>query len=142
MSFQNVNHHTLSLTAAADLSAKQYFAVKVDSNGKAALAGAGEFTAGILQNKPASGQAADVAWGGISKAIAGGNITAGATVAADANGKLVDAAEAVTSVSGDAQNNVALVASNVIGIALAGASSGDVFAVLLTRTGATPKTAA
>lgn len=142
MSFENVNHHTVSVPAAADLTAKQFYAVKVDSNGKAALAGAGEFAIGVLQNKPNSGQAATVAWGGITKAVAGGSITAGATVAVDSNGKLVDATEAVVNTSDTGAAADAVIASNVIGVALAGASSGDVFPVLLSLAGATPKTAA
>lgn len=142
MSFENVNHHVVSLVAAADLSAKQYYAVKVDSNGKAALAGAGEFVAGILQNKPVAGQAANIAWGGVTKAFAGGNITAGNKVAADANGKFVAASEAVVNTSDAGAAADPSIGSNVIGVALTSASTGDVFAVLLTNSGATPKTAA
>lgn len=142
MSFGNVNHHTVSLPAAADLSAKQFYAIKVDSNGKAAVAGAGEFCAGILQNKPGSGQAATVAYGGISKALAGGNITAGMTVAADAAGKLVNAAEATVNTSDTGAAADAVVSSNVVGIALASGVSGDVIPVLVLMAGATPTTAA
>lgn len=142
MSFGNVNHHVVSLPAAADLTTKQFLAIKVDSNGKAAVAGAGEFAAGILQNKPAAGQAATVAYGGISKAIAGGNITAGMTLAADANGKVVDAAEATVNTSDAGAAADAVVSSNVIGVALASGVSGDVIPVLVLMAGATPKTAA
>lgn len=142
MSFGNVNHHVVSLPAAADLTTKQFLAVKVDSNGKAAVAGAGQFCAGILQNKPASGQAATVAYGGISKAIAGGNITAGMTLAANADGKLVDAAEAVVDTSDAGAAADAVVSSNVIGVALASGVAGDVIPVLVLMAGATPKTAA
>lgn len=143
MSFENVNHHTVSVPAAADLTTKQFYAVKVDNTGKAALAGAGEFAIGILQNKPNSGQPGTVAWGGITKALAGGSITAGATVAVNSDGKLVDATEAkIASLDGNAATNVGITASNVIGVALAGASSGDVFPVLLLIAGATPTTAA
>lgn len=143
MSFGNVNHHTVSVPAAADLTAKQFYAVKVDSTGKAALAGAGEFAIGLLQNKPGSGQAATVAYGGISKALAGGTIAAGATVAVNSDGKLVDATEAkIASLDGNAASNVGITGSNVIGVAMAGASSGDIFPVLLLIAGATPTTAA
>lgn len=142
MSFGNVSHHTISAPAAADLSAKQFYAVKIDSNGRAAVAAAGEFAVGILQNKPASGQAATVAYGGTSKAVAGGNITAGMTVAANADGKLVNAAEAVVNTSDAGAASDAVIASNVIGVALTGASAGDVFPVLVLMAGATPTTAA
>lgn len=143
MSFENVNHHGLSAVAAADLSAKQYYAVKIDSAGKAALAGAGEFAVGILQNKPAAGQAAAIASvSAISKAVAGGSISAGATVAVDSNGKLVDATEAKVNTSDTGSATDAVIASNVVGVALAAASAGDLFPVLITLSGATPATAA
>lgn len=142
MSFGNVNHHTISLPAAADLSASQFLAVKVDSNGRAAVAGAGEFCVGILQNKPGSGQAATVAYAGISKVVAGGNITAGMSVAANASGKLVNAAEAVVDTSNAGSATDAVIASNVLGVALAGGVANDIIPVLVLMAGATPTTAA
>lgn len=80
-----------SLIAAADLTTKQYYAVKVDSNGKAALAGAGENAIGILQDNPNTGEIGNVMVLGESKAIYGGAVTAGQNLAADASGKLVTA---------------------------------------------------
>jgi hypothetical protein len=142
MSFGNVNHHVVSLPAGADLTTKQFLAIKVNSSAQAVVAGAGEFAIGILQNKPASGQAATVAYGGISKALAGGNVTAGMTVAADSTGKLVNAAEAVVNTSDAGAASDAVVASNVIGVALASGVSGDVIPVLVLSAGATPTTAA
>lgn len=57
-----------TLEAAADLSAKQYFFVKVDANGKAALcAAATDKPVGVLQNKPESGESAEIMALGISK---------------------------------------------------------------------------
>lgn len=85
-------NHTL--IAAADLSAAQYHAVKVDANGQAALAGAGEDAIGILQNVPQAGQAATVMMLGVTKAIYGGTVTAGQKVMVDANGKIVPYADA------------------------------------------------
>jgi hypothetical protein len=143
MSFENVVHHSFSRVAGADLSTKQYYAVKLNSSAAAVLAGAGEFAVGILQNNPGNGQAASIATvGAISKAIAGGSITAGATVAVDSSGKLVDATEAKVNTSDAGSSTDAVIASNVIGVALAAASSGDIFPVLLTMSGATPTTAA
>jgi hypothetical protein len=141
MSIQNTgNVH--SLPAAADLSAKQFYAVKVNSSGQAALAAAGEFAIGILQNKPTAGQAATIVTvGPVSKAVAGGSITAGALVAADANGKLVAATLARTNTQ-DHSTTDPLIGSNVVGVALEGAATNDVFAVLLTSAGAAPTTAA
>lgn len=111
------NLHTITLPAAADLSAKQYYAVKVDSSGNAALAGAGDRAAGILQNAPAAaGRAATIATGGRTKAVAGGSITAGNFVASDSNGKLV------AETTGD---NI------TVGIALSDGASGKIFDVLI-----------
>ena len=58
----------MTLEAAADLSAKQYMFVKVDSNGKAALcAAATDKPCGVLQNTPTSGQDAVICAAGVSK---------------------------------------------------------------------------
>jgi len=81
--------------AGADLSAKQYYAVNIG----AALAvtlhtGDGTTFDGILQNDPASGRGAIVALrsaGGISKAVAGAAITAGADLMSATSGKLITA---------------------------------------------------
>lgn len=142
MSFEHPDFR-LTLVAAADLSAKQYYAIKVDSNGKAALAGAGELAIGILQNKPASGEAANVwTFGPVSKAIAGGTVAAGAAVAADSAGKLVTATKASTNTADTGASADPLVGSNVIGVAVTSAASGDIFAVALIGAGAIPTTAA
>ncbi|CAB4130450.1 hypothetical protein UFOVP119_74 [uncultured Caudovirales phage] len=143
MSFDNISDDTVTLAAAADLSTKQYYAVKVDSSGNAAVAGAGDFAAGLLQNKPsAAGQPATVAYGGVSKGFAGGTITAGNLVAADASGKLVAATKGKTDTSDTGAAADALIGSNVIGIALASAVASDIFPVLLLIAGAVPTTAA
>lgn len=141
MSFQCVGTD-VSLLAAADLSAKQFYAVKVDSNGKAAVAGAGEHAVGVVQNDPTSGQAATVRIGGVTKAKAGGSITAGDRVAADASGTFVAATLAKVNTSDGGAASDPVIASNVFGVALEGASSGEIFAVLITHSGAVPTTAA
>lgn len=132
----------ISRVAAADLSAKQFFAVKIDNTGKVDLAGAGEMAIGILQNNPASGQVASVAFIGTSKAIAGDSITAGDPLAVDANGKLVLATKARTNTSDAGAAADPLIGSNVIGIALDGAASGDIFQIALVPMGAVPTTVA
>ena len=89
-----VTEHTqeISLTAAADYSAKQYFLVTAAA-GVATLAGDGANAVGILQNDPAAvGRAAVVAIGGRTKASAAAAIAAGSRFASDANGQLVIAA--------------------------------------------------
>lgn len=112
----------LPLEAAADLSAKMYFAVLIDSNGKAALGGAGTGRF-ILQNTPEAGQAASVRVHGVSFGKAAAAIAKGAQVASDANGKLVTATAGTI----------------VIGIALTAATAdGDIITVLLGANHAIP----
>lgn len=114
----------ITLLANADLSAKQYFAVKTANASdvtKAALAGDGEQIIGVLQNKPASGEAATIAISGVTKAKAGGVITAGGNVAVDAAGEFVAPA------TGDV-----IVGKNV-GLTTA---DGDTFSLLLLPSGA------
>jgi hypothetical protein len=80
-----------TLVAGADLSAKQYYACKINSSGYAVLSGAGENSVGIIQNEPTSGQATNVAVVGESFAIYGAAVTAGANLTPDASGRLVTA---------------------------------------------------
>ena len=79
----------ITLKAGADLSAKQYFFVKIDANGDAVLAGNGQNAIGILQNVPASGEAANIAVAGVSKVIIGDttSLDSGVVISSDANGK-------------------------------------------------------
>lgn len=132
----------ISLVAGADLSTKQYFAVKVNSSGQAVLAGAGEAAIGILQNNPASGQVATVRTAYTTKAAAGGTIAAGARVASDANGKMVVATAGRTNTSDAGASADALIGSNVIGTALEGGADGEIIAVLIQHAGSIPTTAA
>ncbi len=78
---------------------------------------AGQTVYGILQNKPALGDAADVGIFGITKAVAGGTVTPGATLQVDSSGCLV----AYSSATG----------INKVGYALEGASVGQVFSMAL-----------
>ena len=57
----------ITLEAAADLSAKQYHFVAVDTNGKAALTGDDGNPIGVLQNAPTAGQAASICVYGVTK---------------------------------------------------------------------------
>lgn len=93
MTYKSVSLPTelIALEAAADLSAKQYHAIKVDSNAKGAVSGAGEQAVGILQDDPAAGEIGTVMTLGISKAKYGASVTAGQNLASDANGKFVPA---------------------------------------------------
>lgn len=85
---------TITLEAGADLSAKQYYFVAVDTNGKAVLTGDDGNPVGVLQNKPTSGQAATVCVYGVTKLYIGteSGLGAGYNVGCDANsaGKVSD----------------------------------------------------
>lgn len=116
MAYQNVSHHSVSLVAAGDLSAKQFCAIAVNSAGRAAIADADDQVIGIVQNNPAAGQAANVAYGGVSKAKLGGTVAAGARVTSNASGEIIAAASA-----GD----------SVIGVALNGGASGEIISILV-----------
>jgi hypothetical protein len=83
------------LQANSDLSALQFTAVivtgadfKVDA---ATVATAGTPILGILQNKPTSGQAADVRVIGVSKAKAGASYSRGVPLMIDGSGRLIAA---------------------------------------------------
>ena len=81
----------LPFEAGADLSAKQYYAVYLDSSAQIQLVDAVTRPAiGILQNKPdAAGKEARVCVGGTSKVILGGTLAIGALVGPAATGKAV-----------------------------------------------------
>jgi len=80
------------LKAGADLSALQFRAVKLDANGDLIVTGAGEQAAGILQNKPVSGEACELEMDGISKATAKAAFGEGIELMAEAaTGKLLTA---------------------------------------------------
>ena len=97
-------------------SGKQYCWVKVTGEHTVGLAtAAADATVGILQNKPQGvGHAATVGFDGVSKAVCGGAVAAGAKVGPDTNGNTVTAA------SGP-------------GIALASGTAGAIIPVLLDR---------
>lgn len=79
---------TLSRLTAADLSTKQFYAVKETSSGLN-LCGAGDQGIGILQNDPTSGTVASVMTAGMSKAVYGASVTKGQSLMSDASGKLI-----------------------------------------------------
>lgn len=104
------------MTAAADLSAKQFYLLKVAANGTVNLqTSAGGAILGVLQNKPESGQAADVSVSGVSKVLAGGTLAAGDPVQAHTDGT------AIKALTGDVS----------CGTVLFGAASGEYATILL-----------
>lgn len=110
----------MAMQAGADLSAKQYYLVKMDTDeGDVVLAGANAKVLGVLQNAPASGYAAQVrtARGVSSKVVAGEEIAAGDLIQSDANGKAITATGA---------------AQHICGVAVTGASAdGEIFEMIL-----------
>jgi hypothetical protein len=81
----------VSIDAGADLSALQFTALKMGT-GRAVISAAAATAPiiGILQNKPTSGRAAEVAIGGISKALAGAaGWTSGDKLTATTGGALI-----------------------------------------------------
>jgi hypothetical protein len=140
----SVSNPLVSVTrpAGADLTTRQFFAVKVGSDGRVVLAAAGEMALGILQNNPAVNVAATIAMAGTSKAVAGGVINAGDPVAADANGRIVAAVRGRTNTSDAGVAADPLIGSHVIGMALEGAVLNDVFQIAIMHMGALPTTSA
>lgn len=81
--------------ASADLSAKQFRAVKMSGNLTVDVCAAiTDKVVGVLQDAPASGASANVAFDGVSKMLLGGTVAAGDVVGTDNQGR------AVTIVSG------------------------------------------
>jgi hypothetical protein len=104
-------------TAKVDLSAKQFFIVKLDTDETKVdlCAAATSFIIGTLCNAPKIGEVAEVAMrhgGATAKVKAGGSITAGADLTSDSAGKAV-----ATTTPGD----------EVFGRALQAADTNDVF---------------
>lgn len=121
MAIQNVIQ-SITREAENDLSAKQYYAVELVASNKCdACDGQGELAAGILQNEPEAGEAADIAVLGMTKAITHDTgIAVNSELTTDANGKL----------------EVASAGDYVVAIALEGASAeDDVISVLLVHHG-------
>lgn len=81
-----------TIITAADLSALQYRFVFENTSGLAAqVVTQGVKATGVVQNKPTSGQAATVAYDGITKLVAGAAVAAGAEVMSDNVGRGITA---------------------------------------------------
>ena len=106
-----------SLPASGDLSTKQYLFMKIDTNGQLATnTTSGAWCPGVLQDKPtAQYQPGTIcAPGSFTKITSAATLTAGQQIMSNNAGK------AVAATSG----------SHILGIALEGASSGDIFEIL------------
>lgn len=109
---------SITRLASADLSANQYHFMKLNSSGKAELAGAGEAAVGVLQNKPdALDKDATIGFKGISKVVCAAALAPNTKVMSDASGEAV----------------AATATNHVLGIHVGDATSasGDVIPVLL-----------
>jgi hypothetical protein len=107
----------IPLPASADLSAAQFLFVAMSATG-IALAGAGDYAVGVLQDKPdALGRPGAVMVNGVTKVVAGAAVAVNAIVTSDAAGKAVTAGTT---------------ADEGMGIALEAAANADeIIAVLL-----------
>lgn len=112
---------TVAIPASTDLSAKQYYLMKIDTNGQLAVCGEGGNPVGVLQDAPAAANRPGcVAVGGITRVLAGGSFNPGDRLSSDSNGK------AVAVGSSD---------DYCIGIALAAGASGKIAHMLIQKTG-------
>ena len=82
------NSLKVTLIAGADLSAKQYFFVKMSADNTCVLcSGATDVPIGVLQNSPISGGEASVTVIGGTKVVASASIAAGVKIGTDSSGK-------------------------------------------------------
>lgn len=109
------------LVAGADLSSKQYYAVKLASTaGEVIQANAvTDMVIGLVQNDPADGEPAIVACSGVARAISGDTITVGERLTVLSTGTLQGSSGGTAS------------SQRIVGIALEAASSADFFSVLV-----------
>lgn len=78
----------ITLVAGEDLSAKQFYFVKINSSGQAvACSGATDKPIGVLQNDPTSGKEAIVTVVGGTKVVAGASIDEGVLIGTASTGK-------------------------------------------------------
>ncbi len=135
---------TKTYPAGSDLSAKQFYFVKLSSGNLALCDTAGEQAIGVLQDAPsASGRSGSVAVLGRTKVIAGAAVSAGARVKTDTAGKAITATAATVNTSDTGASSDAVVGSNALGVALTAAGAdGDIIEILLVPMGAIPTTAA
>lgn len=81
-------HFDRTFEASADLTTSQYKFVEMDTNGKVAACNAAtDIPAGVLQNKPNTGQAAQVRVLGETKVQADAALTIGLTIGTSADGQ-------------------------------------------------------
>lgn len=88
MAYKGSQPFKISLTAGADLSAKQYFFVKLNGSGNAIVcAAATDVPVGVLQNNPTSGQTAEVVVIGMTKISADAALSIGDFIGTSGDGQ-------------------------------------------------------
>lgn len=105
MAYQLANFDIGTMTASADLSAKQFHLVYVSGDNTVTFtASAGASYIGILQNAPGEGEAAIVRVQGLSKLVAGtGDLTANDAVQTHTDGT------GITAASGDYSSAIVII---------------------------------
>ena len=90
MAFEQPGFKDGTREAAADLSAKQFYLVKINSSAKAAaFAAATDLPYGVLNTAAIAGDACEIVNQGITKVVAGGTVAAGDALMPDATGRVV-----------------------------------------------------
>lgn len=115
MAFEGILQNVPGIVAGSDLSAKQFHAVKLTGDKAVGAAGSADLALGVLQNDPLQGDAAAVAYAGVSKCKLGANVAVGNRVAPDAAGALAPVSAG----------------QFPIGVALEAGASGEIVSVLL-----------
>lgn len=124
----------VSLQTNQNLSAKQFYFVKLNSSKYAVLAGANDRALGVLQDDTdgsSTAKACEVRYGGVSKVACGGTFSAGDLIASNASGQAVKYTGATVftgtpyTVSG----------SQVLGIALEAGASGQISSMIFHPSG-------
>jgi hypothetical protein len=88
MAYEAVQTKHPGLKAAADLSAKQYYFVKITANDTVNVCSAvTDRPIGVLQNKPKSGDTAEVCMLGISKVSGDADLAAGDAIGTSVDGQ-------------------------------------------------------
>lgn len=88
MAVQSVQPLKISLVAGGDLSAKQYYFVKLNASGQAVVcAAATDVPVGVLQNKPTSGKVAEVTVIGYTKINSDAALSVGNLIGTSGDGQ-------------------------------------------------------
>jgi hypothetical protein len=88
MAYKGSQPFKISLEAGADLSAKQYYFMKLDSAGKAVVcAGVTDKPIGVLLNNPTAGQAAEIVVVGLTKVSSDAALAIGDQIGTSADGQ-------------------------------------------------------